>query len=38
VALLCEEGRAESEVVRVRPLVEDPGHGPAEGVSQRGVV
>ena len=38
VALLCEEGRAESEVVRVRPLVGDPGHRPAEGVSQTGVV
>jgi hypothetical protein len=38
VALVCEEGRAESEVIRVRPLVEGPGHGPAEGVSQTGVV
>jgi hypothetical protein len=38
VALLCEEGRAECELVRVRPLVGDPGHRPAEGVSQTGVV
>lgn len=27
VALVCEEGRAESEVVRVRPLEDDGGHG-----------
>jgi len=38
VALVCEEGRAESEVVRVRPLGGDREYPPAQGRGGRGAL